>query len=73
MKLRTKFIVPQRAAVGITVEPVDGGVGTCGLHSLLKNPASVPAPKGASEFEEVTASLKRCPDTNLNSMGLLHN
>jgi len=22
-----------------------------------------PAPKGASDFEELTASLKRCPDT----------
>jgi hypothetical protein len=24
-----------------------------------------PAPKGASEFKELTASLKRCPDTKL--------
>jgi hypothetical protein len=23
-----------------------------------------PAPEGASDFEEVTASLRRCPDTN---------
>jgi hypothetical protein len=27
---------------------------------------SVPAPKGASEYKELTASLKRCPDTKLN-------
>jgi hypothetical protein len=25
----------------------------------------MPAPKGATDFEDVTASLKRCPDTNL--------
>jgi hypothetical protein len=36
------------------------------LNSLLKNPVfDGPAPEGASDSEELTASLKRCPDTKL--------
>jgi hypothetical protein len=30
---------------------------------------SVPAPKGASEFRNLVASLKRCPDTKLEYFG----
>jgi len=34
------------------------------LNSLLKNPVfDVQSLKGLSDFEELTASLKRCPDT----------
>jgi hypothetical protein len=39
-----------------------------GWRDNLKNivrQLSVPAPKGASESKEHSASLKRCPDTNL--------
>jgi hypothetical protein len=34
------------------------------LNSSLKNSA-FDAPKGAPQFKELTASLKRCPDTKL--------
>ena len=46
-----------------------------GLDAVVKDGAVQPvagrvkfrcsAPKGASDFEELSASLKRCPDTNL--------
>jgi hypothetical protein len=29
------------------------------------------APKGAFEFQELTASVKRCPDTNLEFFSIL--
>jgi len=40
------------------------------LNSLLTGPGfRYPAPKGASDFEELTASLKRCPDTKREFFG----
>src|SRR5271157_98826 len=37
------------------------------VSSLRRKSISMPAPKGATDFEDVTASLKRCPDTNPTS------
>jgi hypothetical protein len=46
--------------VGGTTEEVAG-----------KTRSAAPAPKGASEFEALTASLKRCPDTKLEFLSKL--
>jgi hypothetical protein len=37
---------------------------TARIHTLTALDLLYPAPKGASDFEELAASLKRCPDTN---------
>jgi hypothetical protein len=41
----------------------DGQFSVLSKTSTARQFAENPAPKGASEFGELTASLKRCPDT----------
>jgi hypothetical protein len=44
---------------------------TARIHTLTALDLLCPAPKGASDFEELAASLKRCPDTNPEFFGKL--